>query len=176
MKQHGQYLAFFHDSDILSHWHRCEFTYRGLVFNHVEKFMMYAKAKLFADVVTADLILKADAPKRCKELGRQVKGFNAETWDRYKYPIILVGNREKYKQNPGLARFLVDTEPYQLVEGNPFDRIYGVGLHKDDPAIGDCANWRGENLCGRAIMEVRDELQAGQQAHPGVFTHLLKKA
>jgi hypothetical protein len=49
-------------------------------------------------------------------------------------------------------------------------------LHKDDPAIADPANWRGENLCGQAIMEVREELKEGQQTHPGVFTHLLKKA
>ncbi|SAK83422.1 Swarming motility protein YbiA [Caballeronia arationis] len=175
MKQHGQYLAFFHDSDILSHWHRCEFTYMSLTFNHVEKFMMYAKANMFKDIETRDRILKTDTPMACKKLGRQVKGFDPAVWDKYKYRIILVGNREKYKQNPGLGRFLLDTDPNILVEGNPYDRIYGVGLHKDDPAIGDPANWRGENLCGRAIMEVREELKEGQQTHPGVFTHLLKK-
>jgi ribA/ribD-fused uncharacterized protein len=176
MKHHGEYLAFFNESDIPSHWHRCEFVYRGLVFNHVEKFMMVAKARLFGDHRSAERIMNADAPQQCKIFGRQVEGFDQATWDRFKYPIIVVGNREKYKQNPGLARFLLDTDPYILVEGNPRDRVYGVGLHKNDPAIGDPANWRGENLCGKANMEVREELKAGQRRHPGIFTHLVRKA
>ena len=49
-----------------------------------------------------------------------------------------------------------------FVEASPYDRIWGVGLAQDDPAIDDERNWKGRNLLGKAITEVRDILSAGK--------------
>ncbi|WP_144106570.1 NADAR family protein [Paraburkholderia sp. BCC1886] len=162
MQRHGDYLAFFNDSDILSHWYRCEFYYKGLLFNHMEKFIMCSKARLFGDLIMADRIMREDHPMACKQLGRQVANFDQPVWDGYNYQILTIGNREKYRQNPGLADFLVQTDPYILVEASPYDTRYGIGLAKDDARIADPRNHRGSNYCGHAQMAIREELKNGR--------------
>jgi ribA/ribD-fused uncharacterized protein len=48
-----------------------------------------------------------------------------------------------------------------LVEASPLDRIWGIGLAADDERAADPATWRGLNLLGEALMEVRDRLGRG---------------
>jgi predicted NAD-dependent protein-ADP-ribosyltransferase YbiA (DUF1768 family) len=39
------------------------------------------------------------------------------------------------------------------------DRIWGIGMGGDNPAAGNPAKWKGENLLGFALMEVREKLR-----------------
>ncbi|MFT4251037.1 MAG: NADAR domain-containing protein [Caulobacter sp.] len=45
-----------------------------------------------------------------------------------------------------------------LVEANPRDWIWGVGLSADDPAVHRPDDWKGENLLGRILTDVRRKL------------------
>jgi ribA/ribD-fused uncharacterized protein len=157
MQRHGNVLAYYGETELMSHLYRCEFWHRDILFNHVEKFMMYGKAMLFNDQAKAQEILNTDNPYDCKQLGRQVAGFDQAQWDKWAYQIVLTGNREKYRQNPGAAKFLIETAPFILAEGS-YDRTWGVGLSKDDTRIAVQANWTGENRAGTIQMQVRDEL------------------
>jgi predicted NAD-dependent protein-ADP-ribosyltransferase YbiA (DUF1768 family) len=38
------------------------------------------------------------------------------------------------------------------------DAIWGIGMAADNPEITNPQNWKGLNLLGFALMEVRDEL------------------
>jgi len=49
-----------------------------------------------------------------------------------------------------------------LVEASPVDNIWGVGLAADDPAIAHPDTWKGLNLLGFALMEVRQRLREQQ--------------
>ncbi len=49
MRKVGNFTLFFGADDALSNWHPCCFSYHGVDFSTVEQFMMFAKAKLFAD-------------------------------------------------------------------------------------------------------------------------------
>lgn len=68
------------------------------------------------------------------------------------------GNLEKFSQNPPLGDFLLATQNRVLVEASPHDRIWGIGLHRDDPRAAEPARWLGENRLGFALMEVRSRL------------------
>ena len=46
-----------------------------------------------------------------------------------------------------------------LVEANPVDRIWGIGLAADDARAEDTGQWHGLNLLGFALMEVRHQLR-----------------
>ena len=62
----------------------------------------------------------------------------------------------KFKGNGDLRDFLLDTGDKILVEASPYDTIWGIGMKEDNP---DCLiprNWKGENLLGFCLMEVRN--------------------
>ena len=74
-----------------------------------------------------------------------------------RFGIVVAGNRAKFARHPDLAAFLRGTAPRVLVAASPVDRIGGIGLAADDPRAADPATWRGLNLFGFALMQVRDQ-------------------
>ncbi|MDF2804914.1 MAG: hypothetical protein K0S61_4819, partial [Anaerocolumna sp.] len=40
----------------------------------------------------------------------------------------------------------------------PYDKIWGVGMSADYEKINNPLEWKGQNLLGFALMEVRDEI------------------
>ncbi|WP_444942547.1 NADAR domain-containing protein [Microbulbifer sp. ZKSA004] len=57
-----------------------------------------------------------------------------------------------------LKQFLLNTEDRVLVEASPVDRIWGIGLAQDNSASENPNDWKGLNLLGFALMEVRARL------------------
>ena len=72
--------------------------------------------------------------------------------------IIFVNFLYQFSQNEHLKEKLFSTYPKKLVEASPHDQIWGIGLHADDPRALNESEWRGTNLLGRILTEVRDEL------------------
>ena len=70
----------------------------------------------------------------------------------------MTGNAAKFTQHPDLGRFLAGTGPRVLVEASPSDRIWGIGLRASHPDAARPSRWRGLNLLGFALMNVRDQL------------------
>lgn len=125
---------------------------------YMEQYMMAGKAQLFGDEERRKDILACSDPKQIKALGRKVRGFDQAVWDKFKYSIVLNGNWCKFSQNRELREFLLSTGDSVLVEASPYDRIWGIQLSADAPEAQNPFGWRGENLLGFALMEVRDEL------------------
>ena len=144
----------------LSQWHKASMTDAdGITYNCCEQYMMYKKAMLFGDAETAAEILNAKNSRDQKALGRKVRGFDSEVWDKHKNQIVFVGNLLKFSQNPELRELLRETGKLEIVEANGEDRIWGIGMYEDDPEILNRSKW-GENCLGKAIMRVRDKLFA----------------
>jgi ribA/ribD-fused uncharacterized protein len=145
----------------MSQWSRSDFALDGEFFVCAEQYMMWRKAHLFGDVEMAGKILIARDPHDHKRIGQAVRNFDQQLWDANKVDIVTAGTRAKFGQNAGIARKLLATGSATLVEANPKDFIWGVGLSEDDPDIQDPAKWRGQNLLGEILMQVRAELRAG---------------
>lgn len=142
-----------------SQWYDSPFEADGHHFITAEHYMMYRKALLFDDKAAAQKLLKATNPGAAKAIGRQVQGFDQKLWEQQRFDIVVAGNRAKFSSDPELEAFLLGTGNRILVEASPVDRIWGIGMAEDHP---DCTNpnlWKGENLLGFALMEVRDQLQ-----------------
>lgn len=125
----------------------------------MEQYMMAAKAELFGDREILTQILQCRDPKQIKALGRKVQGFDSALWDKYKYSIVLNGNLCKFSQNQELKDFLLSTGDCVLAEASPYDGIWGIRWSADAPEAEEPLKWRGQNLLGFALMEVRDELR-----------------
>jgi len=56
------------------------------------------------------------------------------------------------------AEYLLSTKQRIIVEASPRDRIWGIGMGQHNEKAENPNLWRGQNLLGFALMEVRDEL------------------
>jgi ribA/ribD-fused uncharacterized protein len=142
-----------------SQWQRSYFVADNNRYNCAEQYMMGRKALIFNDLETFDKIVSANHPKQIKSLGREVRNFNATLWDNVKYSVVLNGNFYKFTQNDEMLKILISTGDKIIVEASPLDKIWGVGLSEENSIIENPNDWKGKNLLGFALMEVRDELK-----------------
>lgn len=162
MKKHSSFVAFYladQPNGYLSNWYPAPFDLNGLHFENTEQYLMYRKALQFEDVEIAMQILQDGAPDRVKRLGRQVRGYVDAIWTGVRQVALLPGLLAKFSQNPQLRKQLLDTGDALLAECSPTDRVWGIGLSMDAP---DCLvpeRWRGANLLGALLMEVRAQLR-----------------
>ncbi len=146
-------------SACLSQWQPSVFEVDIETYQCAEQYMMAEKARLFEDTATEALVMESTDPGQMQRLGKQVRPFEQSLWDKVKYSIVLQGNYYKFSQNEQLRNFLLSTGNAILVEASPLDAIWGIGLAADQPAAHNPNLWRGSNLLGFALMEVRDEIR-----------------
>ncbi len=138
-----------------SQWYTAPFVVDGQSYPTAEHFMMVEKARLFNDWDTLDKILVAKSPGEAKSRGRDVRNFDEQIWIERRFDIVIAANKLKFSQNPKLLTFLLNTGQRVLVEASPVDRIWGIGLDAKNPNVENPRLWRGLNLLGFALMEVR---------------------
>lgn len=148
----------------LSQWWMSRFEMEDVVYSCTEQYMMAEKARLFDDGDALRKIMNASQPKEMKALGRAVKNFKNTLWERNCYEIVKRGNFAKFSQDRELGAYLKSTQNQILVEASPFDRIWGIGLEQSHPDAKNPLKWRGLNLLGFALTEVRDGLLKGENS------------
>lgn len=158
MKITESMVLFWGDEDIYSNFHPSPFTVDGKIFHCSEQYFMYCKADYFSDAATADKIMAETAPINCKKLGRQIKNYDESAWDNVRESFMFDACYNKFLQNPNLKKQLLDTQNRLLVEASPFDKIWGIGLAEDNVDAENTAKWRGRNLLGKVLMDVREKL------------------
>lgn len=146
------------DKSCFSQWWPCNFVVDGVTYNCAEQFMMAEKARVFKDTIIRNKILTLNEAKKIKALGRQVKNFDATVWKKEAFDVVVRGNLAKFEQNADLLAFLKGTGDDVLVEASPYDKIWGIGMDKNNIYAINPLQWNGENLLGFALMEVRYKL------------------
>lgn len=141
-----------------SQWWAAEFTVDGIKYPTAEHWMMAEKARLFGDNDRLAEILATRSPGKAKQIGREVRGFNQQIWEEKRSEIVVEGNFHKFNQHLQLKAFLLNTKKRVLVEASPADKIWGIGLDANHEFAAMPPKWRGLNLLGFALMEVRDRL------------------
>ena len=153
----------FHNPDeenaYLSNWYMSDFEYDGIKFSSLEQYMMYKKAEVFSDDETAKKILNTNDPGKIKSLGREVKNYNDTVWNGVRQVIVYEGLYAKFSQNEELKEKLLATGEDILAEASGTDLIWGIGLSMTDEQRFDMSKWRGQNLMGFSLMEVRNRLK-----------------
>ena len=145
-----------------SNFYSCSFTDKnGIEFNCSEQYMMHGKASLFEgkDSKIAKDILDETNPPKIKKLGRKVKNFDEDTWNKNRFEIVYQGILLKFSQNDELKQVLLGTGDTVIVEAAPRDRIWGIGLSAEKAKQMDSSEWPGQNLLGHVLMKCREELK-----------------
>ncbi len=157
-------VGFFHEDEeygCFSNWYSAEFKYAKEQYKNVEQYMMYQKVMMFRQYELANKIMETDDPSECKKIGgTHFPEFNSELWDKTCKTIVKRGVKAKFLQNRELLEILLDTGNKVLAECSPFDKKWGIGIDIHDPDRFDTSKWKGSNLLGRVLMEVREELRS----------------
>jgi hypothetical protein len=92
--------------------------------------------------------------KAIKDHGREVKQYVEDVWKSKRVPIVAVASREKYNQNALYKAELLKCSGTKMVEASPYDRIWGIGLSKEQALKMTEDKWPGENLLGKVLTDL----------------------
>jgi len=154
MKVTTKHIIFY--GGVFSQWFECSFKDKeGTVFSNAEQFMMYHKARFFKDYDILKKIMRESNPREVKALGRQVRNFKEESWNKVSKKIVTLGNYYKFSQDEKLKKDMLANPTKKFVEASPYDRIWGVGLSTTDPKADNPENWNGTNWLGDCLDDAR---------------------
>ena len=150
----------YEDNGVFSNWYDSPFVIDNIRYNHVEQYIMAEKARVFNDTESYDAILKAVTPKECKNLGRLVAGFDEKIWNDVRCDVLRKGLYAKFTQNEDMKQALLATGDSILAESSPYDEIFGIKLRAEEAITMSPLDWQGDNLLGKALMELRADLRS----------------
>jgi len=156
-------IGFYRETDeygCFSNWYHAEFDYAGIHYVNAEQYMMYQKVMMFKKYDLGNQIMNTTDPHTCKKIaGQKFPEFNADLWEKTCYRIVKRGVKAKFSQNKDILKRLLDTGNALLAECSPYDVKWGIGIDIHDPDCQIISKWKGKNLLGRILMEVREELR-----------------
>ena len=124
-----------------------------------EKSIMLCKASLMGDPTQYQMIIDSSNPKQTKDLGRKIKPWNQQKWNKFVCEIAKEAVKQKFSQLDNEREILFSTGDSILVEATKNDCIWGIGLDESNPYINNPSKWKGTNILGWALMQVREELK-----------------
>jgi ribA/ribD-fused uncharacterized protein len=137
------------------------FVLKGKLFRSVDQYLYYKKAILFNDIDNAQKILETLQPGEQKKIATQIKGVDQYRWTKHSPDFLYEANRAKFVQHPELLEQLFATRGTHLVEADPNDKIYGIGMGMSNEEKYDPAKWKGENQLGKMLTHLREDLFSG---------------
>ena len=158
-KQVGNVTAFFTASSPLSNFFRLNnFEVDGTQFHSVEQYFQWSKA-IYAEMPSiANKIKVSSSPAECKRLGQSTKiSEKDQNWLAEAKRVMEKACRIKFTNDLRAKQYLLETGATILAEAGP-DAIWGIGLHINDQDVGDSSKWKGANLLGKILENIRNEL------------------
>lgn len=153
--EQGKFVLFWGNNQAFSNFYEKEFDYEGRTLKYSEQAFMIEKAKLF-EPAKIEAIANAKNPAEAKYLGRKIQNFDDKVWNEKRFDAMVKALKAKF-QDTELKNILLATEGATLIEASPYDKIWGTGYH-----VKDNRNFEqpiGQNLLGKALMHVRNELK-----------------
>lgn len=130
----------------LSNFHLCRIEEGGYVYHSVEHLYQSLKSTTGDDWKR---VYDCKTPNEARKVGQEIEAH--KNWDEIKDSCMLRCVRIKFAFNPDLAKMLLETDGFELVEYAPWDvRGSYWGINKEG---------KGENKLGKILMQVREELK-----------------
>lgn len=126
-------------------------------FRSVEQLFAFGKAITMHDDKSAKKIYKLRTPSSVKylRLGRAVKNYDDEKWEKIAATWMLQGMLAKFSQDKFCHKCLMATGFMVLMECNPYSTYWGAGIGIKQ----DFKTAPGKNMQGWLLMQTRSILQ-----------------
>ena len=159
-------MVFFTKYSKFSNFYPCKFAVDDISFSSVEQHLSYHKALLYDTKEVADELLNIHDPVDQKKRVNNLTKFNPMTWKHQAEDILKAGLTAKFSQNAYLRDALLSSGELTIGEASAHDIIFGIGLSLQNPNAMDPSRWRGNNMQGRMLMDIRNDLTAYHHIHP----------
>lgn len=155
------YVVVFYGRDSkFSNHYQCRFTWDNKEFSSVEQYLAFRRAGMAGRKDLSNQVMRTQDPADAKRIMNTLRQAKSEpTWVEQRKDILFSGLMAKYSQNEHLMNYLLKSEERKLGEAST-DTTWGIGLSLTDHSVLNPTMWRGENLQGITLMEVRKELSA----------------
>merc|ERR1712187_244603 len=124
-----------------------------------EKAIMLCKAAVMGDFDIYQKVAAAETPNEAKQLGRRIPDLDAALWNHVVCSVAFEVVWQKFHKIRPLQAVLLETRDSLITEATRADNVWGIGIDKGDTRIYRPSEWKGANVLGWALMEVRASLQ-----------------
>ena len=132
------------------------FKIDGILYNSVQQWIDAYKALLFGDDEDLKIIVNCRSSKLENFVAQK---FNVdEYWSEALYALTKKGIEEKVKQNEDVRKELKATGDCVIAEAQVYNPFWTTGVDIDDAHVLDYSKWPGNNMLGKLLMKIRDEL------------------
>lgn len=157
-------VVFFGRASRFSNHYSSDFKVGDVVYNNVEQFLAHNRAIIADRVDLSNRAMASSDPSEAKRILNILGALpDQETWENRREEILYTGLMAKFSQSKDLKDYLISSTNRQLGEASP-NKTWGIGLTLTDKNRLNTNFWMGNNLQGKTLMKVREELQS-QIAH-----------
>ncbi len=166
----------------LSTFYPVEFVVNGIKYFTIEQVLAAEKARLFLDDELRTRIMKTRAPRSMRTMASgivmkpasQTGGMmqiQPHEWEgRIREDVLTNATYAKFKQHRELRNKLLATGGAMLGLCDTRERQDGTGLSLTDSAAANPMSWKGGNLYGKILMQVRSRLREEERADTDIVT------
>lgn len=134
--------------------------YNGTMYNSAHQAIYAELAKSFNDIENLRRIMMAETADEIHYSLEDVPGdANDAKWNDLIKQLIYDVNIAKFNQYPELAGRLMETKNALLGAYIPDDNLIGIGISIDNIQSKNPAYWTGQNILGKALVDIRDKLR-----------------
>jgi hypothetical protein len=154
-----------------------EIEFNNTMYNSAKQAIAAELAKSFNDQENLQKIMLADTPEEVSyELDDVPGDENQAKWNENIKRLLYDVNIAKFNQYPELVTRLLETKTALLGAYIPNDNLIGIGLSLDNIQSKNPINWTGQNLLGKALMDIREKFRSDlREALPATIEQSVPK-
>lgn len=160
------------DSRFSNHYHS-RFTIDGTTFSTMEQYLALHRSRFAGRHDLGELVMESEDPIEAKKVLNLLRGTQGkDEWEKERRDILFAGLLAKFAQNDDLRSYLLSSENRVLGEASK-NQAWGIGLTLADNRRLNPRFWKGENLQGKTLMDVRSFIRGNLlQPTPNVQTQV----
>ena len=162
-KSRNGVTLFFGQDSIFSNLHMSTpICIDGKTYSCNEQYYTYSMAMFHKDKQLAEKSMATNDPYELVALHKQVPNYVREKWEPEGERILYLANMAKYTQNAAAREALLNTHDNIIGEAS-YSTTWGIGSALHDVRSTDSRNWRGRNIMGNILMNIRSVLRKKSQ-------------
>ncbi len=143
-----------------------QIEFNSTMYHSAKQALLAEIAKRFNDQNNLSKIMISESPNEITYSVQDVPGdkeINETKWNTFTKQLLYDVNLTKFNQYSELKARLLQTQNSILGAYQPNDNLIGIGISLDNINSKNPIYWTGQNLLGKALMEIRDKFRTEQE-------------